>query len=98
MALIEILIVGSHKDIMGTIARLINKQDNWNATIALHADEAFSKLNEMNFKLILLCAGIDQELELAEKLHQLYPNIPVVKHYGGGSGLLYAEIYQGLKD
>jgi PleD family two-component response regulator len=98
MSLIEILIVGTHKPIMETIERLINKQGDWNATIALTSYEAIEKLSETDFKMILLCAGIDQELELTEKLHQLHPSIPVVKHYGGGSGLLYAEIYQGLKD
>ena len=98
MSLIEILIVGTHKPIMETIERLINKQGDWKATIAFTYDEAINKLSNTNFKMILLCAGIDQELELTEKLLELYPHLPVVKHYGGGSGLLYAEIYQGLKN
>ncbi len=96
MSLIEILIVGTNKPIMETIERLINKGGIWRATIAFTADEALKKFNEKGFKLVLLCAGLDEELSLKEKLHQLNPNLPVVKHYGGGSGLLFAEIHQAL--
>ena len=82
---------------METIERLINKEGDWKATIAFSKEEALSQLNSNDFKIVLLCAGIDNELDLTAQLKTLYPTVPVVKHYGGGSGLLYAEIYQGLK-
>jgi hypothetical protein len=46
--------------------------------------------------LILIGAGITEndEKELRKKLKK--QNTPIVNHYGGGSGLLYAEIYQAL--
>jgi PleD family two-component response regulator len=94
--LIEILIVGTNQPIMETIERLINKEGIWKATIALSEDKALANFAKKDFKLVLLCAGLAEELSLKEKLVKLKPNIPVVKHYGGGSGLLYAEIHQAL--
>jgi len=96
MSLIQILIIGSNPPIMETIERLINREGIWKATIAFSNDDALEKLHSTNFKMVLLCAGIDQEKLFKEKLLKLYPNLPVITHYGGGSGLLFAEIYQAI--
>lgn len=95
---IEILIIGTNKPIMETIARLINQNEKWIATIAFSVDEALKICSEKEFGLALICAGLDakEEQDLAEQLKELYPSLPVSLHYGGGSGLLFAEIYQGL--
>jgi DNA-binding response OmpR family regulator len=95
--LTQILIIGTNELIMATIERLINKEGIWKATIAYNSDDALNKLREFDFELVLLCAGIDNETSLAEKLQTLYPKLPIIKHYGGGSGLLFAEIYQALE-
>jgi hypothetical protein len=42
---------------------------------------------------VLLGAGLSEDE--AEQVRQHF-TVPVVQHYGGGSGLLYAEIYQAL--
>ncbi|RYG17323.1 MAG: response regulator [Chitinophagaceae bacterium] len=96
MSIIEILIVGTNQPIMETIKRLINKEGAWEATIALSGKEALALCHKKDFRLVLLCAGLEEELLLKEKLLQLKPNVPVVKHYGGGSGLLFAEIHQAF--
>lgn len=95
---IEILIVGTNKPIMETIARLIDKEEKWLATIAYAVDEALEICKLKDFSLALICAGLskDEESLLSLGLKQLKADLPIVKHYGGGSGLLYAEIYQGL--
>lgn len=93
---VEILIIGTNKPIMETIARLINKEGVWNATIAFSNHEALLLLSVNDFKIVLFCAGITDELSLKEKILQLHPNVQVVNHYGGGSGLLFAEILQSL--
>lgn len=94
----EILIVGTNKPIMETIARLIDKEEKWLATIAYTVGEALALCKLKNFSLALICAGLskEEEKELSLGLKQLKSDLPIVKHYGGGSGLLYAEIYQGL--
>ena len=96
MQLIEILIVGTNQPIMETIERLINKEGIWKATIALSEEEALKAFPKKDFKVVLLCAGLAEELLLKDKLLELKPNMHIVKHYGGGSGLLFAEIHQAL--
>lgn len=83
---------------METIARLIDKEEKWLATIAYAVDEALAICKLKDFGLTLICGGLnkDDENQLSLGLKKIKSNLPIVKHYGGGSGLLYAEIYQGL--
>ncbi|WP_182922388.1 hypothetical protein [Pedobacter planticolens] len=98
MQLIQILIIGTNKPIMETIARLIDRDGIWQATIAFSIDDAFDVCLLKDFKIVLIGAGIDEDEELKLKAHLVKskPNLPIVKHYGGGSGLLFAEIHQAL--
>ena len=93
MQKIEILIVGKHPDIMKTILRLLNNKSGWNGTTAFTADEAIEKGNVIAFNIVLLGAGLN--VPESKQIQEHY-KVPVVQHYGGGSGLLYAEIYQAL--
>ena len=90
---IEILIVGKHPEIMKTILRLINNKPGWSGTAAFTGDEAVEKGNSILFNIVLLGAGLNENETRQIIAHY---NVPVVQHYGGGSGLLYAEIYQAL--
>jgi hypothetical protein len=89
----EIIVVGKHPEIMKTILRLINNQPEWNGTLAFSADEAIECSKSVACHLVLLGAGLS-----ATEAQQIrdYFAVPVVQHYGGGSGLLYAEVYQAL--
>jgi PleD family two-component response regulator len=93
MQKIQILVVGKHPDIMQTILRLINNKPEWNGTIAFTAAEALAYSSTITFDIVLLCAGL--ETFEAEQIKAHF-KVPVVQHYGGGSGLLYAEVYQAL--
>ena len=91
---INILYIGRHAEIMETVVRLLNNNENWNGTGTTeysHAKELFIKLP---VDIVLLGCGIDEEdeLQLREffKLHN--PAAKIIQHYGGGSGLLYSEI------
>ena len=97
--MINILIVCANQPITATIARLIEKIDDWHAAVAFSLNDALEACYAKKFDVILIGAGISQAQEnvLCIHLEQLEANTPVVKHYGGGSGLLYAEIYQALK-
>jgi hypothetical protein len=87
---VKILIVGKHPDIMKTILRLINNKPGWTGTGAFTVDEA---LGQPTVDVVLLGAGLSKEESEQIKLSF---KVPVVQHYGGGSGLLYAEIYQAI--
>lgn len=95
---IEILVIGKHEEIMQTIARLINQKEEWQAKLAYSTSEALGLCLNESIRLVLIGAGIaDEEIsDLKHELAKQRPALPVVKHYGGGSGLLFAEIYQGL--
>jgi hypothetical protein len=95
---IEILVIGRHREILQTVLRLVNNNPEWNATGACTDDEAVAAFNAQCFKLILLGGGIEKESEnkLCAVFKYQKPDIIIVQHYGGGSGLLSAEIYQAL--
>jgi DNA-binding NtrC family response regulator len=91
---INILAVGTHPEIMATILRLLNNKPGWQASGASTLTEVITLGKEQKFDVVLIGAGIDEADTL--EIKKAYPEIPVVLHYGGGSGLLYAEIYQAL--
>lgn len=91
MKKIEILAVGKHPEIMKTILRLINGKPQWSGNLAFTVSEAIELTKTINFAIVLLGAGLS---ETETEQLQNHFTIPVVQHYGGGSGLLYAEIYQ----
>jgi 2-phospho-L-lactate guanylyltransferase (CobY/MobA/RfbA family) len=97
MKKIEILAICTHEGILQTINRLINNNELWNSNGAIDINEAKELADTKDFDLILIGSGLtaaeEQELESVLAAHK---NIPVVKHYGGGSGLLFGEIYQAL--
>ena len=94
----QILAIGRHAEILQTVVRLINNNPEWNATGAGTDDEAILAFNEQPYQLVLLGGGIEKESEemLCTAFKALNPCIVIVQHYGGGSGLLTAEIYQAL--
>lgn len=95
---INILVVGRHEEILQTVLRLINKNEDWNAKGCLRDDEALKLFNENNFDLVLLSSGIDEDCEksLRNSFRKKNPAIKIIQHYGGGSGLLSSEIYEAL--
>jgi|SRR6185437_4315056 len=94
----EILVICRHEGILATVVRLINNNPEWNATGAGTDDEAIGLFRARAFQLVLLGSGIEHESE--DRLCSVFtgerPGIIIVQHYGGGSGLLAAEIYEAL--
>jgi hypothetical protein len=95
----EILVIGSHPEILKTIIRLINNNPEWNGTGVLTVYDAIKEFKNKQFDLVLVGAGVDEEKEkqLRALFTGLHPGVHIVRHYGGGSGLLKAEI-QGMLD
>ncbi len=93
----EILVVGTHEKISKTIARLIDNHEKWHATLAQNITDATAIFKAGKINLILIGAGLmdeeEKQLTAEAKLH----NLPIAKHYGGGSGLLFAEIHEAMK-
>lgn len=97
---INILYTGRHPEILETVVRLINKNENWNGFGAISNEEAINLFTTINFTIVLLGCGIpeDEENQLREVFSTINPQCNIVQHYGGGSGLLSNEIYAALAE
>src|ERR1700722_19623347 len=93
-ATLNILAVGREKDILAVVERLINNHDGWKAAVASTEDEADAIFRTKAFRIVLVGAGFSAEEEqaLRQRLLRLDPVVVVIRHYGGGSGLLENEI------
>ena len=98
--MINILYIGRHPEILETVVRLINANENWFGAGAETDEAAMDLFKKINFNLVLLGCGIEEESE--EMLRNFFqkenPNCQIVQHYGGGSGLLKNEILSALED
>lgn len=93
-------ILAIHRDtkILATVLRLINTNENWNGIGSTSDEIAIEMFRQQPVGIVLFCAGIDPQEE--EKLKAVFSEqVPApifLQHYGGGSGLLSAEIYEAL--
>jgi len=99
METIQILVIGRHPEILATVVRLVNNNPAWNATGCQTDYDAMQSFDKQAFALVLLGGGIPPESEtrLSQYFRNCNPDIRIVRHYGGGSGLLTAEIYEALR-
>ncbi|MGY3055164.1 DNA-binding NtrC family response regulator [Pedobacter sp. UYEF25] len=95
---ISILYVGKDLSITKIMIRLLNAKVNWKGFGVCNCEDALEVCKAEPLDLVLLGNGIEEEEEkdLREKLLILQPSVKIIQHYGGGSGLLYAEITGAL--
>ncbi|MCF0069142.1 response regulator receiver protein [Dyadobacter sp. CY261] len=98
MSQINILAIANHPEILETIIRLINQQETWNGIPAGSAEEAETVLRLNSIDLVLLGVGVDEEMgeRIVSLCQSMDPRIVCLRHFGGGSGLLYSEIRHAL--
>ncbi len=95
---IKILVIGRHAPIMETILRLINTQTEYEAFGAITDDEALTLFNQHEFQLVLIGGGVEEtsEQKLKTIFERVNPKIKMIRHFGGGSGLLFNELKEAL--
>nr|WP_121271167.1 hypothetical protein [Pedobacter schmidteae] len=98
MKKLTILYIGRDKDITETMNRLLNAREEWNGLTVCADDEALQICRDTVIDLVLLGNGItaEEEKKLISGLKLIRPDIKIIQHYGGGSGLLYGEIMSAL--
>lgn len=98
MERVKILVACMNEDIRAVILRLINANEFWHASGSSDVSSTIDALNSDVFNVLLLGSGLSEQEEnsLTEYVRSNLPEVRIIKHYGGGSGLLYAEIYQAL--
>jgi hypothetical protein len=96
----KILVIGTDPAILATVLRLLNnfKATRYLATGADSPQAAQQLFATQDFDLVLVTNGIGsgQTKELAAWFRSAKPGIPVIQHYGGGSGLLFGELNYSL--
>lgn len=93
----NILVIGRHPQVMETVLRLINSQPDWKAEGAITDQEAVEKFNS-NFNLVLIGGGVAEssKKKLKTAFEKINPQIKMIRHYGGGGGLLFNEIEETI--
>lgn len=96
---LNILVIGRHREILETVLRLLNSQPGWKAEGALSDHEAEVKFSQSIFECVLIGGGVEaaSESQLTAHFKKLRPQTRVIRHFGGGSGLLFNEIQQALE-
>ncbi len=100
MSSTKILAIGRHEQILHTVVSLINNNPEWEGVGAITDKDAVQQFDHQVIDLILLCNGIEPESEINLRAYFTAhrPQVIIIQHYGGGSGLLSAEIYEALRE
>ena len=93
-----ILVYGKNPDILPIVLRLINNNEAWEGDGATTEAEVFAKCNEKEYDLLLLGGGVSaaSEKRVRATLARSFPDLKIIQHFGGGSGLLFSEIASAL--
>ena len=98
MKILEFLILGKNEEILPILLRLVNANENWNGVS--FNDEEIAQKYFLNNKIdiVLLSSGIEDhiEKEFTSFCIKHQPEVEVIEHFGGGSGLLKSEIQHRL--
>lgn len=97
--MVNILYIGRHPEILETVVRLLNANEDWFGVGAETDESAMNLFIKIHFNLVLFGCGIDDKSEekLREFIRETNPDCKIVQHYGGGSGLLKNEIFSALE-
>ena len=94
MKALYFLIIGKNHEILQTLQRVIEKNESWKATLCTGEEESYGQIRENKPDLVFLSSGLEQEAEARIRAfcRSVSPEIKVIDHYGGGSGLVKSEV------
>jgi DNA-binding NarL/FixJ family response regulator len=97
--MVTILYIGTHPEILETVVRLINSREGWTGIGVASTHKAIDVIASQKIDVVLLGCGLEKEVEdqLTATIGETNPQIKIVQHYGGGSGLLFGEILLALQ-
>jgi 2-hydroxy-3-keto-5-methylthiopentenyl-1-phosphate phosphatase len=95
---LEFLLLGKNEAILAILLRLVNADENWNAVAFNNEKEAQEYFQNHKIDIVLLSSGIEDriEKEFTSFCIKNQPEVEVIEHFGGGSGLLKSEILHRL--
>ena len=89
---LDILVAGREKAILDVVERLINTHAGWKATVVTTEEDAVNDFRKQPYPIVLVCAGFSAQEEEGLRQRLAKEDTVVIRHYGGGSGLLENEI------
>jgi hypothetical protein len=93
----NILVCCAHEQILQTLLRVIGDKTSLIPFGCLNIDDLCKHLSDGRFQFVLIGSGFskseEQYIREQSISHQIAPSA-VILHFGGGSGLLFAEIKQ----
>ena len=98
MKIFEFLLLGKNEAILAILLRLVNANENWNAVSFNDETEAQKYFLNHKIDIVMLSSGIEDhiEKEFTSFCIKNQPEVEVIEHFGGGSGLLKSEILHRL--
>lgn len=98
MKTLEFLLLGKNEAILAILLRLVNADENWNAIAFDNETEAQKYFQNHKIDIVLLSSGIEDQVEkdFTSFCISHNPDVEVIEHFGGGSGLLKSEIMHRL--
>ena len=96
----KVLVVGLDEQITNVIVRLLNNMSGYYGIASNSIDEMLDTLRNDKYDILLIGAGFSKEHEdtIRQKAYQIQPDLKVLEHFGGGSGLLLSELEELLNN
>ena len=81
-----------------TVVRLLKVYDKINTESANSLKSVQALMKDQTFDVVMIYGGLSNEEEdlLIQLRKENNPNVNIIEHFGGGSGLLLSEIKQTL--
>lgn len=98
MKQLQFLLLGKNEAILAILLRLVNADENWNGVAFNNEKEAQKYFQNNKIDIVLLSSAIEDhvEKEFTSFCLKNQPDVEVIEHFGGGSGLLKSEILYRL--
>ena len=90
----NVLIIGADPEITSVIKRLVNGYEGFQGEAIGAPEELSAALKSSVFDILLIGGGFteDEEVQMREVASRMSPDLRIIEHYGGGSGLLLEEL------
>lgn len=95
----KVLVIGTNEEMLKIIHRLIGKLDGFESKTITSLADMEVNLRENSTDILLLDSGFTEveEDEIKQRALEINTQIKIVDHFGGGSGLLLAELEEAMK-
>ena len=94
----KILVAGKNDQVTGAVIRTLATYPEFSADSVNTASKVEKQLDSEKWDVLLICGGFTPQEEegFYELKKEKFPELILIEHYGGGSGLIYAELKQAL--